>query len=85
MPSTNKRINLTVTDEIYEKIQAYKEKNGVLNDASACLQLIVQQLKAQENTEAFLNIVRSLTPEQIRQLTEEGTNYTTELIKKLPE
>ena len=41
MPSDKKRINLTVTDELYARIQEYKKEHGVSGDASACLQLIV--------------------------------------------
>ena len=46
MPSDKKRINLTIPDEIYERLQAYKNETGIVNDATACLQLIVQQLNA---------------------------------------
>ena len=38
MPSDKKRINLTIPDEIYERLQAYKNETGIVNDATACLQ-----------------------------------------------
>jgi len=44
MPSDKKKINLTVPDEVYDRLQVYKEKNGITNNASACLQLIMQQM-----------------------------------------
>ena len=44
MPSEKKRINLTVPDKIYDRLQVYKEMNGIFSDASTCLQLIVQRL-----------------------------------------
>lgn len=46
MPSTKKRINLTVPDAIYLRLQSFKSDYGVINDATACLQLITQQLNA---------------------------------------
>ena len=46
MPSEKKRINLTVSDEVYEKLQQYKDENGLQNDATACLHLMVLQLKS---------------------------------------
>ena len=42
MPSDKKRVNLTIPDDLYQRIQEYKQRQGVTNDASACLQLIVQ-------------------------------------------
>ena len=51
MPSDKKRINLTVPDHIYMQLQEYKVAHGITNDASACMQLIVQQLRAQETTQ----------------------------------
>ena len=44
MPSDKKRINLTIPDELYVRLQAYKNEQGISSDARACLQLIVQQL-----------------------------------------
>lgn len=72
MPSDKKRINLTVPDEIYEKLQRYKEENGLTNDATACLQLIVQQLKAQENTKMMMKLLETMSAEQFRKLSDEG-------------
>lgn len=42
MPSDKKRINLTIPDNIYQQLQTFKADNGITNDATACLQLIVQ-------------------------------------------
>lgn len=80
MPTTKKRINLTVPDPVYEQLQAYKELNGIVNDASACLQLIVQQLKAQETSRAFMKLVQDSSMEQLMQLSNEGLS----VIKELP-
>lgn len=75
MPSTKKRINLTVPESIYDKIQVYKEENGLASDATACLQLVVQQLKAQESSKIMMNMLNRLTPEQIKKITDEGWDF----------
>lgn len=72
MPSDKKRINLTVPDAIYERLQAYKAKNGLTNDATVCLQLIVRQLNADENSEALFKLVQGLFFEQMAELSKEG-------------
>ncbi len=72
MPSTNKRINLTLTDEIYERLQAYKAKNGIINDATACLQLVVQQLNAQDTVQALLEQLKCMTVEDFQTISDEG-------------
>ena len=78
MPSTKKRINLTVPDVVYEQLQQYKEECGITNDASACLQLIVQQLKAAQTNKAWLHALRTVTPEQFAELSAEGTQVLKE-------
>lgn len=72
MPTTKKRINLTVSDHVYQQLQLYKEENGLSSDSAACMQLIVQQLKSQETTKAMLNALRQLTSEQLLSLSNEG-------------
>ena len=57
MPSDKKRINLTVPDDVYERLQEYKKEACISNDASACLQLIVLQLKAQKNIRLMQNLL----------------------------
>ena len=78
MPSDKKRINLTVPDEIYEKLQRYKEENGLTNDATACLQLIVQQLKAQENSKRMMKLLETMSTEQFLKLSGEGLDLIKE-------
>lgn len=72
MPSDKKRINLTIPDGLYERLQAYKTKNGIMNDATACLQLITQQLNGQEQTEATLKLVSGASMEQLLEMSREG-------------
>lgn len=82
MPSDKKRINLTVPDAVYEKLQAYKEHNGITNDASACLQLIVQQLKAQETSALMLKMLNGLSIEQMAELAKENETAIREALEK---
>jgi len=82
MPSDKKRINLTVPDEVYDRLQVYKEKNGITNDASACLQLIVQQMKAQENGELMLKMIQNNSVEQLMQMSREGFTYAKDELTK---
>ena len=72
MPSTKKRVNLTIPDAVYDQLQAYKSRCGITNDASACLQLIVQQLSSQEKMESLMRVAQSLSLEQLTQLSTEG-------------
>lgn len=85
MPSDKKRINLTVPDSLYERLQIYKVKNGIANDASACLQLITQQLNGQESMEIMLKLVQELSVDQLVQMSKEGFTYTKEGLAKLKE
>ena len=84
MPSDKKRINLTVPDEIYKKLQIYMKENGLLNDATACLQLVVQQLQNYENTKVVFNAVRNMTKEQLQALSRESLSQFKDEIDKLP-
>ncbi len=72
MPSTKKRINLTVPDVIYEQLQVYKAVNGITNDAGACLQLIVQQLRSQEQSRMLMKAFMSMSPDEAAALSADG-------------
>lgn len=81
MPSDKKRVNLTISDDVYKRLQVYKYRMGITNDATACYQLIVQQLKSQEDSETVLKILRECSVEQLLQYSKEGL---TELKSQLP-
>lgn len=72
MPTTKKRVNLSVPDMLYERIQHYKEKNGITSDASACLQLITRQLDGIDNTEKMLRVASGFSLEELQQLSNAG-------------
>ncbi len=75
MPSTKKRINLTVSEEIYERIIQYKNENGLFNDASTCLQLIVKQLNAHDFNKQFDAVCKNFTVDQLQALSMEGIKF----------
>lgn len=66
MPSTKKRINLTVPDSLYQRLQQYKEQNGMSCDATACLQLITKQLNSEEEIAFFKKIFGSISPQDFQ-------------------
>ncbi len=76
MPSDKKRVNLTIPDELYARLQAYKTEQGISNDASACLQLIVQQLNGLENSKAMLRLINNCSVEQLTKLSVDGLTLT---------
>lgn len=72
MPSDKKRINLTVPDNVYARLQTYKEEYGIASDATACLQLIIQQLNGLENTKQMFQLVKEYSADQLLALSKEG-------------
>lgn len=80
MPSTNKRINLTVPDELYQRLKAYMAKNGFTSDATACLQLITRQLNGQERADAMFDLIGRMNEDTLRQIADEGISF----VKQLP-
>lgn len=81
MPSDKKRINLTVSDELYEQLQEYKAKKGISTDASACLQLIIAHLQSEKNAEQLMKVVNGMTMEQLMQISQDGFNTLKEAKK----
>lgn len=72
MPTTNKRVNLTIPEPLYERIQTYKRKNGIASDAAACLQLVVRQLDGIDNTEKVLEAMSRFTLEEVQEMSALG-------------
>lgn len=68
MPSTKKRINLTISDELLARIVAYKEKSGIDTVTSACTQLIVQRLNSLEENEAMMKAINSMSMEKLNEM-----------------
>ena len=78
MPSDKKRINLTVPDALYERLQAFKAKNGITSDATACLQLITQQLNGHEQAELMLKVLNTTSLDKLLEMSKEGLTYAKE-------
>lgn len=72
MPTTNKRINLTIPENVYDRILSYKQKNGITSDAAACLQLIIRQLDGIDNTEKVMNMMSRFTLQEVEQISSLG-------------
>lgn len=75
MPSTKHRINLTVSDDIYERIVAYKNEVGLANDATAALQLVVLQLNVHDNSKMINNLVNNMSLSQLQEISNEGLSF----------
>ena len=83
MPTTNKRINLTIPDNVYERLLTYKQKNGITSDSSACLQLIVRQLDSIDQGEMMMQMVSRFSVDELKQISNVGFDIIkTELEKK---
>lgn len=82
MPSTKKRINLTVPDAVYEELQEYKAERGITNDAGACLQLIVQQLRSAKAGKALERLILNTPDEELAQLSLGGNQLLKEALKR---
>jgi len=82
MPTTNKRINLTMPDNIYERLLTYKQKNGITSDASACLQLIVRQLDNIDASEQMMKMVSKYSLDEIKQLSDIGLTELKSIMDK---
>lgn len=72
MPTIKKRVNLALSDDVYERIQKYREKNGITSDAGACVMLIVQQLDAIENNQKMMEIMSKFPLEELQKLSNLG-------------
>lgn len=72
VPSDKKRVNLTIPDDLYQRIQDYKQRQGITNDASACLQLIVQQLNGLEQSQAMLRLLNNCSIDQLVEMSRDG-------------
>jgi len=81
MPTTKKRVNLTVPDELYEQLQDFKKRWFITSDATACLQLIAKQLQSQEASDKIMKVMKSLSIDELQALINQGMKE----MKSLPE
>ena len=59
-----------------------KKEHGVSGDASACLQLIVQQLNNLENSKVMLQLLRNCSVEQLTAISQEGFTELKSAVEK---
>ena len=72
MPTDKKRVNLSIPDNVYDRLQAYRIKNGISSDAGACLQLIIRQLDSLENAERMMQMVSRFSVDELQQFSNLG-------------
>lgn len=81
MPTEKKRVNLTIPEEVYERIANFRKKNSIPSDAGACLMLIQQQLDNIDRTEEMMKMVRQFTPDDLRKINDIGMNQLTSIME----
>lgn len=80
MPTEKKRVNLTIPEDVYERIVSFRKMNGIPSDAGACLQLIQRQLDSIEQMEEMMKMVRQFTPEDLKMINDIGMSQLTDLM-----
>ncbi len=82
MPTQKKRVNLALSEQVDEKLQRYKAKNGISSDAGACVMLITRQLDAIEENERMLQMLSKFTPDELQQLSNIGVSEIIAALRK---
>ena len=72
MPTDKKRVNITVPEDVYERLQAYRDKYAISTDAGACLQLIVRQLDSIDQSEQMMRMVSRFDMKELEELSRIG-------------
>lgn len=82
MPTTKKRVNLALSDDVYERITAFMKKNGITSVAGACVMLIVQQLDAIDDNTKMMDFISHFPLEELQKLSNLGLAMVQQEIKK---
>ena len=72
MPTKKKRVNLSLSDQVYADLQEYKEKTGITNDATCCVLLITKQLHAEKENAAIMEFAKRIPLEELEKLSKLG-------------
>lgn len=72
MPTNKKRVNLALSEDVYERLKKFKDKNGISSDAGACVMLIVQQLDAIQESEKMMEMVSRFSMDDLKKISEVG-------------
>ena len=62
-----RRINLTISDELYAEICEYKNEVGAMTEASACVQLVFQALREIERKKKLLAVAELMDADQLQE------------------
>ena len=72
MPTDKKRVNLTIPEDVYARLQAYRTKYAIATDAGACLQLIIRQLDSIANGEQMMQMMSRFNMDELKELSDIG-------------
>lgn len=72
MPTDKKRVNITIPEDVYERLQAYRRKYAIATDAGACLQLIIRQLDSVANGEQVIQMMSRFNMDELKELSDIG-------------
>lgn len=72
MPTDKKRVNITVPEDVYERLQAFRAKYAISTDAGACLQLIIRQLDSIERGEQMIQMMSRFSLDELKELSDIG-------------
>ena len=81
MPSTNKRVNLTIPPDVYERLKQYMQETGELSDAGACLHVVVQQLNAYENNKMFTTFISKMSNDALKKISDDGIDTIKSIVE----
>lgn len=81
MPSTNKRVNLTIPPDVYERLKQYMQETGELSDAGACLHLVVQQLNAYGNNKMFTTFISKMSNDALKKISDDGIDTIKSIVE----
>ena len=72
MPTSKKRVNLALSEDVHERITAFMKKNGITSTAGACVMLIVQQLDAIDNNAKMMDFISQFPLEELQKISNLG-------------
>lgn len=72
MPTTKKRISITIPEEVDARLQEYRKKYAIATDSAACLQLIIRQLDSIASGEQMMQLMSRFNMDEIRELSDIG-------------
>lgn len=65
MPTTNKRVYITIPASVEEDLKNYMARYGIRTYATACTQLITRALENERKAQETMDMLKQFTPEQL--------------------